>query len=60
MPLNEKQSNIKTYIFLFQTPCVDNKDFATLKFHAGPPYEVSCNPVLNKVEHFIFLGSYGV
>ena len=25
--------------FILQTPCADNKDFAILRFHAGPPYE---------------------
>ena len=38
---------------MFQTPCDDNKDFAILKFHAGPPYEVSCIPVLNKMALYI-------
>ena len=28
------------FIFSLQTPIEDNKDFAILKFHAGPPYEV--------------------
>ena len=23
-----------------QKPCEDNKDFAILRFHGGPPYEV--------------------
>lgn len=30
------------------TPCVDNKDFATLKFHAGPPYEDIAFKVVNR------------
>lgn len=25
---------------MFQTKCEDDEDFAILKFHAGPPYEV--------------------
>ena len=28
------------YHFPSQTPCEDNKDFALLRFHGGPPYEV--------------------
>ena len=30
-------------LFIIQTPIPDNPDFATLRFHAGPPYEVSSN-----------------
>ena len=31
----------QTLTILFsQTPCDDNKEFAILRFHAGPPYEV--------------------
>ena len=34
-------------ISLFQTPIEDSPDFAVLKFHAGPPYEVSMLTIVN-------------
>ncbi|XP_046377955.2 cactin-like [Haliotis rufescens] len=30
------------------TPCDDNKDFATLRFHAGPPYEDIAFKIVNR------------
>ena len=30
----------QVFHFNFQTPNDENSDFATLRFHAGPPYEV--------------------
>ena len=39
-------AEVKYYFNFFQTPIDDNKDFAVLKFHAGPPYEVSNIPIV--------------
>lgn len=32
----------------FLTPCADNKDFAILRFHAGPPYEDIAFKIVNR------------
>ncbi|XP_015599202.1 cactin [Cephus cinctus] len=32
----------------FLTPCADNKDFANLRFHAGPPYEDIAFKIVNR------------
>ncbi|KYQ50290.1 Uncharacterized protein C19orf29 [Trachymyrmex zeteki] len=32
----------------FLTPCTDNKDFAILRFHAGPPYEDIAFKIVNR------------
>ncbi|PNF41374.1 Cactin [Cryptotermes secundus] len=32
----------------FLTPCPDNKDFANLRFHAGPPYEDIAFKIVNR------------
>ncbi|XP_071649728.1 splicing factor Cactin-like [Temnothorax longispinosus] len=32
----------------FLTPCADNKDFALLRFHAGPPYEDIAFKIVNR------------
>ncbi|XP_067872450.1 splicing factor Cactin [Heterodontus francisci] len=32
----------------FLEPCVDNKDFAILRFHAGPPYEDIAFKIVNR------------
>lgn len=32
----------------FLTPCSDNKDFANLRFHAGPPYEDIAFKIVNR------------
>ncbi|XP_046436057.1 LOW QUALITY PROTEIN: uncharacterized protein LOC124187923 [Neodiprion fabricii] len=32
----------------FLTPCTDNKDFANLRFHAGPPYEDIAFKIVNR------------
>jgi len=35
-------------ISIFQTPCADNKDFAILRCHAGPPYEDIAFKIVNR------------
>ena len=35
---------------VLQTPCVDNKDFAILRFHGGPPYEV-CYVIVSSLNY---------
>lgn len=32
----------------FLTPCTDNRDFANLRFHAGPPYEDIAFKIVNR------------
>jgi hypothetical protein len=36
-----KFTRVKIIYLIIQTPIPDSPDFATLRFHAGPPYEVS-------------------
>lgn len=38
----------------FLTPCPDNKDFAILKFHAGPPYEDIAFKIVNREWEFSY------
>lgn len=33
---------------IFQTPCPENKDFAILRFHSGPPYEDLAFKIVNR------------
>lgn len=37
-----------------QTPCNDNKDFALLRFHAGPPYEDLAFKIVNREWEFSY------
>ncbi|KFB51479.1 AGAP006542-PA-like protein [Anopheles sinensis] len=38
----------------FLTPCSDNGDFATLRFHAGPPYEDIAFKIVNREWEFSY------
>ncbi|XP_058837162.1 splicing factor Cactin [Topomyia yanbarensis] len=38
----------------FLTPCSDNPDFATLRFHAGPPYEDIAFKIVNREWEFSY------
>jgi hypothetical protein len=38
----------------FLTPCKDNPDFATLRFHAGPPYEDIAFKIVNREWEFSY------
>ncbi|XP_053684259.1 splicing factor Cactin [Sabethes cyaneus] len=38
----------------FLTPCADNADFATLRFHAGPPYEDIAFKIVNREWEFSY------
>ncbi|XP_055379455.1 splicing factor Cactin [Condylostylus longicornis] len=38
----------------FLTPCADNKDFAVLRFHAGPPYEDIAFKIVNREWEFSY------
>lgn len=38
----------------FLTPCADNQDFATLKFHSGPPYEDIGFKIVNREWEFSY------
>ncbi|KXJ71445.1 hypothetical protein RP20_CCG020541 [Aedes albopictus] len=38
----------------FLTPCADNPDFATLRFHAGPPYEDIAFKIVNREWEFSY------
>lgn len=38
----------------FLTPCNDNKDFALLRFHAGPPYEDLAFKIVNREWEFSY------
>ncbi|XP_050096785.1 cactin [Anopheles aquasalis] len=38
----------------FLTPCTDNGDFATLRFHAGPPYEDIAFKIVNREWEFSY------
>ncbi|XP_055629354.1 LOW QUALITY PROTEIN: splicing factor Cactin [Toxorhynchites rutilus septentrionalis] len=38
----------------FLTPCSDNMDFATLRFHAGPPYEDIAFKIVNREWEFSY------
>lgn len=38
----------------FLTPCNDNKDFAVLRFHAGPPYEDLAFKIVNREWEFSY------
>lgn len=38
----------------FLTPCKDNSDFATLRFHAGPPYEDIAFKIVNREWEFSY------
>jgi len=45
-PEAQTHTHIHTYLlhtctYYLQTPCADNKDFAILRFHAGPPYDIN-------------------
>lgn len=40
--------------FAPQTPCNDNKDFALLRFHAGPPYEDLAFKIVNREWEFSY------
>lgn len=41
-------------IFLSQEPCADNKDFAVLRFNAGPPYEDLAFKIVNREWEFSY------
>lgn len=38
----------------FLTPCADNNDFATLRFHSGPPYEDIAFKIVNREWEFSY------
>ncbi|XP_055303005.1 splicing factor Cactin [Sitodiplosis mosellana] len=38
----------------FLTPCPDNKDFAVLRFHSGPPYEDLAFKIVNREWEFSY------
>lgn len=51
---NSKQFNSNLNAICPQTPCGDNKDFAILRFHAGPPYEDLAFKIVNREWEFSY------
>lgn len=47
-------SRLKQCGIYFQTPCPENKDFAILRFHAGPPYEDLAFKIVNREWEFSY------
>lgn len=45
---------MRFYALSLQTPCPDNKDFAILRFHSGPPYEDLAFKIVNREWEFSY------